>query len=307
HSSVPSTPNARSAFGKKSSSIARQACPSPGSCRSSSAAFSSAVRSRNAASPSGNSVAVGKSVFRYSSPCRPSSSPSRACAAPPTHSGCQALKTAWWKPGRVISAVSIAPPSESLRSSTHTRRPACARSAAHARPFTPLPTTIASYVPRSDLELMDDGRELVVGDEPALLHPELLDGREHGRLPLLRDGEPELLRLDADRVEAALLAEHDRPGGRDELGRVRLDRRRVVELARDGAALAAVERVAGDRLPRLELVPGQLAHALRDRAHAVEAKVRLDAVERAQRQGDLGEVRIARTLAHSVDRPVHPR
>ena len=57
-------------------------------------------------------------------PAAARSSPSCACAAPPTQSGCQALKTSWWKPGSVISAVWIAPPSQSLRSSTHTRQPA---------------------------------------------------------------------------------------------------------------------------------------------------------------------------------------
>ena len=95
--------------------------------------------------------------------------------------------------------------------------------------------------------------------------------------------------------------------GRDELRRVRLDRRRVVELARDRAALAAVERLAGHRLPRLELVAGQLPHARRDRADQVEPQVRLDAVERAQRQRDLAEVRVAGALAHAVDRPLHVR
>ena len=103
---------------------------------------------------------------------------------------------------------------------------------------------------------------------------------------------------------AALLAEHDRALGRDELGRVRLDRRRVVELARDRAALAPVERLAGHRLPRLELVAGQLADALGDRADPVEPEVRLDAVERSQRQRDLAEVRVAGALAHPVDRPL---
>ena len=68
--------------------------------------------------------AVGSSVFRYSSPCAARSSPSSACAAPPTHSGCQAEKTSWWKPGSVISAVLIAPPSQSFRSSTQTLQPA---------------------------------------------------------------------------------------------------------------------------------------------------------------------------------------
>ena len=80
-----------------------------------------------------------------------------------------------------------------------------------------------------------------------------------------------------------------------------------MELAHDRAALAPVERVAGDRLPRLERVPGQLLHARRDRADQVEAQVRLDAVERAQRQRDLAEVGVAGALAHAVDRALHVR
>ena len=86
HSSVPSTPKARSAFGKKDSTAPAHSGPS-------SATLASVERSRNVASPSGKSVAVGWSVFRYSSPRAASSSPSSACAAPPTQSGCQALKT----------------------------------------------------------------------------------------------------------------------------------------------------------------------------------------------------------------------
>ena len=58
------------------------------------------------------------------------------------------------------------------------------------------------------------------------------------------------------------------------------------------------------RLPGLELVARELADALGDRADQVEAQVRLDAVERAQRQRDLAEVRVAGALAHAVDRSV---
>ena len=95
--------------------------------------------------------------------------------------------------------------------------------------------------------------------------------------------------------------------GADELRRVRLDRRRVVELARDRAALAPEEVLADERLPRLERVAGQLADAVGERAHAVEVERRLDAVERAQRERDLAEVRVAGALAHAVDRAVDPR
>ncbi len=136
-SSVPSTPKARSAFGKKRPSTSGHSGPS--SC-----ALPSAVRSRNAASPSGKSVPVGSSVFRYSSPRASSSGPSCACAAPPTQSGCQALKTSWWNPGSVSSSVLIAPPSQSFRSSTQTLQPARASRAPHASELTPLPTITAS-------------------------------------------------------------------------------------------------------------------------------------------------------------------
>ena len=83
-------------------------------------------RCRNALSPSGNAVAVGSSVFRYSSPRAASSSPSSACAAPPTQSGCQALNTSWRYPASVSSAVWTAPPRTSSRSRTRTS-PARAR------------------------------------------------------------------------------------------------------------------------------------------------------------------------------------
>src|SRR5207248_1207570 len=165
---------------------------------------------------------------------------SRGCTGPPTHSGCHALKTSWRNPGCVSSAVLMHPPNQSLRSSTQTSQPAFARSAAQARPLTPLPTTIASC------SGIHDPPELVVSDEPPLLGAELLHRGEHRCAALFRDVEPQLVRLDADRVEPALLAEHDRALSADELRRVRLDRRRVVELRGDGSRLTAVERVAGE-------------------------------------------------------------
>src|SRR6516225_4267634 len=137
------------------------------------------------------------------------------------------------------------PPNQSLRSSTSTSQPAFASSAAQARPFTPEPTTTASCSG-------NDPPELVIRQKPTALGTELLHGGEHLRPALLGQVDPELRRLDSHRVEAALLAEHDPALGRDELRRVRLDRRRVVELARDRARLAPEERVAGDRLPRLQ-------------------------------------------------------
>src|SRR5215210_185222 len=292
-SSVPSTPNARSALGRKPSTTPAHSGPS-------SETFASVERSTKVASPSGVSVAVGCSVLRYSRPRAARSSPSSACAAPPTQSGCQALKTSCRYPGSVSSAVRMQPPSSSSRSSTRTFQPARASSAAQASELIPLPTTIASCSATCQLP------ELVVRHQTALARAELLHLRQHVGAEFVWHVEPELLGLDPDRVEPALLAEHDSALGADELRRVRLDRRRVVELARDGAALAAEERLACHRFPGLEHVAGELAHALGHLPRLVEAQVGLDAVERAQRQGDLREVRVAGPLAHAVDRPVHP-
>src|SRR5205823_7796925 len=80
----------------------------------------------------------------------------------------------------------------------------------------------------------------------------------------------------------------------------------VVELACDRTALPAEERLARDRLPGLEFVAGELAHALRDLADSIEPQVRPDAVEGAERQRDLGEARVPGALAHAVDRPLDP-
>jgi hypothetical protein len=79
-----------------------------------------------------------------------------------------------------------------------------------------------------------------------------------------------------------------------------------VELAGDGAALAPEEGLADERLPRLELVARELADPLRHLAGAVEAQVRRHPVERVERERDLEEVRVARALAHPVDRPLDP-
>ena len=77
--------------------------------------------------------------------------------------------------------------------------------------------------------------------------------------------QPEPVERDPDRVDAALLAEHDPSLGADELRGVRLDRRRVVELRRDRARLAGEERLAGHRLPRRQRVS---RHARRRGARA---------------------------------------
>src|SRR4051812_22352760 len=150
------------------------------------------------------------------------------------------------------------PPSSSSRSSTRTSQPPRASSAAQASELIPLPTTTAS----ATRELA----ELVVGHEAPLARAELLDAREHVGVPVLGQVEPKLLGLDPNGVEPALLAEHDPALGADQLGRVRLDRRRVVELAGNGAALPPEERLSCDRLPRLELVARQLPHARGDLA-----------------------------------------
>ena len=123
---------------------------------------------------------------------------------------------------------------------------------------------------------------------------------------LLRNVEAELRRLDPDRVEARLLAEHEHAVGGDELCRVRLDRRRVVELRRNGARLAAEERLADERLPRLERRAGKVPDALRYLARPLELQVRVHAVERAERERDLRKARVAGALAHAVDRAVDP-
>ena len=130
HSSVPSTPNARSAFGKKRSSTPGHSGPSSlrvpvGVCAAGTRPRRPGTRSPSAARCSGT---------RARAP--PARRRARACAAPPTQSGCHALKTSCRKPGSVISAVRIAPPSQSLRSSTQTRQPPRASSAAQASELT---------------------------------------------------------------------------------------------------------------------------------------------------------------------------
>src|SRR5688572_571525 len=91
--------------------------------------------------------------------------------------------------------------------------------------------------------------ELGVGDESLLARTELLHRRQQLGVAIGRDLEPELLGLQPDRVDPALLAEHDPPLGADESGGIRLDRRWIVELARNGAALAREEVLTRDRRP----------------------------------------------------------
>src|SRR5919201_881150 len=165
---------------------------------------------------------------------------------------------------------------------------------------TPLPPTEAS------LHRGCEFSKVVVAEQAALIRPQPLHRLEQRSLPVRVDVEAELGALDPDRVEAALLAEHDLALGADQVGGERLDRGRVVELACDGAALAHEQVLAYERLPRLELVAGQRADARRDLAQAVEAEIGADAVEGAQRERHLAEVRVPGALAHAVDRPVDP-
>ena len=137
HSSVPRTPKVRSALGMNSDTVRSHPGPSE-------ATFSWCEVVRNRDCPSGKRVAVGSSVFRYSTP-RASSSP-RSCmyASDPVNSGCHEAKTSWTKPGSLISAVRIAPPSQSFRSSTQTVQPLRASSAPATSALIPLPTATAS-------------------------------------------------------------------------------------------------------------------------------------------------------------------
>ena len=79
-----------------------------------------------------------------------------------------------------------------------------------------------------------------------------------------------------------------------------------MELARDGAGLPAEQIVADQRLEGLEVVARKLAQSLRERARLVQAEIRFDSVEPAQRQRDLRQVRITRALAHAVDGALDP-
>src|SRR5262245_54822333 len=141
----------------------------------------------------------------------------------------------------------------------------------------PLPTMTASCSGTRELA------ELVVGDDVPLLRAALLHLREQLSLRIVVEVEPELLCLDADRVDPALLAEHDCALRRDDIGRVRLDRLRFVELARDRTGLAAEQVVTDERFVRLELVPGERLQPLGERAHPVVSEVRLEAVEPGDR------------------------
>ena len=67
-SSVPSRPNARSRQPERSANVCAHAAPSPGASLSNSCSLMACAVERKAPVPSGNSVAVGRSVLRYSRP-----------------------------------------------------------------------------------------------------------------------------------------------------------------------------------------------------------------------------------------------
>src|SRR5439155_1905584 len=138
--------------------------------------------------------------------------------------------------------------------------------------------------------------ELLVGDEAALGRSQFLHAYEELALLVVVEIEPELVRLDSNRIDPALLAEHDAPLGGDKVRRVRLDRGRIVELTRDRTRLARKEILSDERLVRLERVAGELAQPLGELAHPVEPELRVHAVQPAQSECDLGEVGVACTL-----------
>src|ERR1043165_985820 len=75
---------------------------------------------------------------------------------------------------------------------------------------------------RRRASLLGKRAQLVVGDETALLGADGFYRRDEDRPLRLGDVEAEPLDCKPDRVDAALLAEHDRALGGDQLGRVRL-------------------------------------------------------------------------------------
>ena len=79
-----------------------------------------------------------------------------------------------------------------------------------------------------------------------------------------------------------------------------------MELARDGAALAREQVLADERLPRFQLVAGELPHPRRHLPDELEPQLSLDPVEAAQGERHLGQARVPGPLSHAVDRPVDP-
>ena len=105
--------------------------------------------------------------------------------------------------------------------------------------------------------------ELAVRDEPALGRALALHGFEQRRVRILGDVEAELRDLDPDRVQPALLPEHDTALGIDDFCRVRFYRFRNVKLAGDRPTLPHKEIVADHRSPCFESVPRESLYKLR--------------------------------------------
>src|SRR5574337_1074179 len=195
----------------------------------------------------------------------------------------------------------------------------CARWPANRLPMTPAPTMQTrstarrEYRPHLTCQSTRTRRrptgkaaKLGVGDETALLDPGALDRLQELRIGRLGDVEAELSGLDPDRVEAALLAEDDPPLGADDLGRVRLDRRRVVELRGDRSRLPREEVVARHGLPGSKRRTREALHEPGQLARPLEPEPRRDPVQRLERERDLDEVCVAGALPHPVHGPVHP-
>src|SRR5579859_4549601 len=182
-----------------------------------------------------------------------------------------------------------------------------ARCAASRLPIEPAPNTHTRSIPAAGASAPAAGwvrsagtgqlPELLVADQAVLACAERLDLREQLGPVLLGAIDPQLGELDPDRVEPALLAQDDPARRADKLGGERLDRRRVVELAGHGAALAREQRLARERLPRLKLVARGSLHELGHRPQALEMQASRNSVQRLEGERHLAQVGVAGPLA----------
>src|SRR5262245_46456916 len=166
-----------------------------------------------------------------------------------------------------------------------------------------LPREYLSAVTCQSTPSLQTGREppeVRIAHEPTLPRACTLHGLEKCRVGVLGHVQAELGNLDPDRVETALLAEHDSPLGADELRRVRLGRGRVVELGGAGARLPREEVVSGHRLPGRERCPRELLHEAAQRTRLRQIEAGRDAVQRLERECHLDEVGVAGPLAYPV-------
>src|SRR5262245_12705300 len=150
-----------------------------------------------------------------------------------------------------------------------------------------LPVTCQSTRTRRGFLSVHQPPELGVRNQPPLPCPGTLHGFQELRVSLVRNVEAELGDLDADRVESALLAEDDASLRADELRRVRLDRRRVVELCGHRPGLTREEVVSRHCFPRREGRAGQLLHDRCERTRLREIEPCRDPVERLERERNL--------------------